>query len=395
MKIDLSQYRYAPTLKWKEGEYRGVQGMPESEKNEILPIFLMPPAGSFDNEDGKVLSPDEHIKSFGARISAAWPGRLCFIDAGQVDTNDYAAATGGAHPLLALFERARMYAPRAICAPATALDRTLGYQAAVAGILQKYPELPCCVRLRPEDLEGGDINELINTLLASIGVQPERVVLVLDAAELDISDPKIFAELMANMINTLPHLYRWKVLVTALCALPEVVKAPPNKTTKFPRTDWQVFRSLAEMADSGALLRRPIYSDYCTENTTFLPAAPVRPATQLRYTSETEIAIHKGENTKTAGYEGIYPVAVRVMSDGDFAGGNFSAGDLAIETLATRPKSPGNASSWKKHGVIHHLTLVLAQLRQLAGISRVQAKVGDSDVEENQSDLLDMFTEDR
>jgi hypothetical protein len=356
-------------LKWKQGEYRGLQELPDGEKDGLLPIFLMPPPGSFDHEDGKVLSPDEHIKSFGARIAGAWPGRLCFIEAEQVDTLDYEEASDGDHPLITLIERSRLYSPRAVCAPSIGVGRRPEYQSATARVLRKHPELPCCVRLRPEELEGDDVERQVDSLLASIGVPPERIVLALDAAKLDIDDPEIFCKLMVNLINGLPYLHRWKLLIAVFCPLPMEFNAPANETTRFPRVDWDVYKLLMAEKKHGGLLRLPIYSDHGTENPAFLPAAPVRPATQLRYTGEAELSIFKGENTRTAGYEGIYPVAQRVIADKSFAGGNFSAGDLAIETLATRPKGPGNASSWKKYGVIHHLTLVLAQLRELAGLA--------------------------
>ena len=385
MKFDPSKALYFPTQKWKEGEYKGAATLQEHQKDLMAPIYLMPPPGSFDHEDGKVLTPDEHIKSFGARIAANWTQRLCFIDAGQIDRPEYAAAAGGEHPLKALFERSLIYNPRSFVAPATALDRTLAYQAAAAKILALHPELPVCIRVTPLDFEGPDARKRIDSLLGTLNVRPDRSVLVLDAAELELSDPAIFSELLANMINALPYLHQWKQLVVALCALPLDLKAPPRQTTRFKRTDWDVYSRLWKKHAAGELLRLPAYSDYGTENASFAPAGKVRPATQLRYTSETEIAIHKGENTKTGGYKGIFPVAVKVVEDVAFKGGNFSAGDLAIENLARRPRGTGNASSWKQYGVSHHQTLILSQLMAMAG--KVPAKAAQLD-ETEQFELI-------
>lgn len=386
MHLNLRNVLYAPTLKWKEGEYKGLGELPTSLKDRILPIFLMPPPGSYDNEEQKILTPDEHIKSFGARLSAHWGGRLCFVDAGQVDNADYKVAAEGAHPLLALFERSKLSQPRGIVAPATALDRSREYQSAASKILKNNPELPLCLRLRPEDLDGSDIVILISDLLNQLDVKPDRVVLVLDASELaDWSDPDGLGELLADLINRLPYLSKWKLLVSAMCSLPADSAPPPRATTRYTRNDWNVYSVLASKALDGSLLRQPIYSDYGTESASFKPGGGVYPATQIRYTSQTEIIVFKGENTKIDGYEGIYPVATRVLNDAAFSGGNFSSGDLEIENLALRPRSTGNASTWKKHGASHHLTLVLYQLSSLMGEAILEST--EAEVSE-QIDLL-------
>lgn len=386
MQIDLGKILYAPTLKWKEGEYKGLSELSPHLKDFVLPIFLMPPQGSYDNEEQRTLAPDEHIKLFGARLSEYWGGRFCFIDAGEIDTPAFEHAARGEHPLKALFERSKLSQPRGILAPATALDRSPEYQAATAKILQDNPGIPVCVRLRPEDLEGVDITILIADLLNVIKVKPERAILVLDASELsDWSDPDGLAELLSDLINRLPYLRKWQSLIVSLCSMPSDFNPPPRETTMFDRGDWRVFQALISKEKEGDLLRRPIYSDYCTENATFKPGGGVFPATQLRYTSETEIAVIKGVNTKVGGYKGIFKVAQTIVSNSSFAGASFSNGDFEIATLAEEPNHTGNASSWKKFSINHHLTFVLYQLSNLLGVTVVAPAKAE---EREQLDLL-------
>lgn len=369
MQINFKDFVYAPILKWKQGEYQGLSQLPYQIKNRVVPIFDMPPHGSFDHEMQKILTPAEHIKSFGSRLSSVWGGRLCFIDASNIDTQQYRSASDGVHPLIALFERTRLFAPKGICAPATTLSRSCEYQSAVKELAKKDSYVPVCIRVSIADFDDGAIEQKINVVLTLIDIAPERVMLVIDCIGLNLSDTESISKLLAENLNSLPFLHRWKSLALSMCAIPEQLIVKPNSTVILPRTDWVVFKYLCEKYNSRRLLRLPLFSDYGIENSSFPPPAPVMPATQLRYSTLTDIHIFKGENTKTAGYKGIFPVADQLKKSGIFMGEEFSYGDKAIDQLSKAVGKTGNASSWKKFGVAHHITLVAQEASKLLSIA--------------------------
>src|SRR3546814_4403446 len=79
--LNLAAIHYAPLLKWKHGERTALAYLDRQAKNRLLPIFLMPPPGSFDHDSGKILTPTEHIKGFGSAFERVWGGRFAFVDA--------------------------------------------------------------------------------------------------------------------------------------------------------------------------------------------------------------------------------------------------------------------------------------------------------------------------
>ncbi len=358
---------YAPVLKWKQAEYTALGPLPLNVKMRMLPIFMMPPPGSFDHEAGKVLTPAEHITKFGTALEANWAGRPAFVDALMIDSDTYVLACDGDHPLTALLERSRLSRQKAYCAPTTGLNRSNAYQLAVRQSLDATPALPVCIRIDLASLDEIGFESSLRDLLDTIGISPSRAVLSIDVSDFDMSNVKLFSDMLVDALNHLPALYDWHMLVLSLCGLPADLGVRVNQTKHFPRYDWLVYRTVFDHYHDGKLLRLPTYSDYGIDGATFMPSAPVRPSAQLRYTTPEEIVVAKGQNTKTAGYEAIYPVAKDIASASFFMGDNFSYGDGAMAALATRSSKTGTAATWKKIGFNHHYALVDLELCELFG----------------------------
>lgn len=365
MEIEFEKFEYAPVMKWKQGEYTGLGSLPPHIKDRVVPIFQMPPPGSYDNESKSILSPSENVKAFGSRLAQNWGGRLCFVDAAQMDDSGFISENGGVHPILALFERTRIHSPKSLAAPIVSFSYSSSYQDSVREILSKHSYLPLGIKVSLVDIQEGNIQEKLVEILRELNVNSERVVLIADASELELSDEDQFVDLLADAINSLPFLYKWKSVFISMCVIEPDKKFKQKSIERIPRTDWSIFTKLYSKSEKGELLRLPVYSEYGTESTLFFKSAPISPATQLRYTIENEIVVCKGENTKTAGYKGIYPVAKQIVDSGFFMGSDFSLGDKEIAGLSEQTHSTGNASSWKRFGVMHHVTLVVGSLNAL------------------------------
>src|ERR1700751_5083992 len=93
-------------LKWKQGE-RIALSTHRRGPSRLHILFDMPPAGEFNHERGRPLTPTEHIRLFGRRLHEVWGKRVAFVDAGSIDDQTHHEGVAR-HPLTELLERARL-----------------------------------------------------------------------------------------------------------------------------------------------------------------------------------------------------------------------------------------------------------------------------------------------
>jgi GNAT superfamily N-acetyltransferase len=112
---------YLAVMKWKYGESSALRTA-RVDRGRLHPLFEMPPAGDYDHEKQRPLSPTEHIRLFGPRLRERWGQRPAFIDAKMVDDEIHRQGLAR-HPLTELLERARL--ARALALPVTSLARIM------------------------------------------------------------------------------------------------------------------------------------------------------------------------------------------------------------------------------------------------------------------------------
>lgn len=355
---------YFPFLKWKLGEIAALSDLSGRAARRITPLFVLPPAGDYDPVEGRLLSPIEHIRSFGFRLANSRGKRLAFVDAGHVDDERHAAGLA-IHPLTELLERARLAG--ALASPITGFARSDGYQRAVARFVAANSDQPVCLRITLGDLERGDVAERFRDLLAVIGAPPNRCVLVLDFGIYSGHDPDGLTTVLVRQLSELPFRDEWRSVALAASSFPQSIsKIRAGETKSFPRYDWALYKKLfAERVNIG---RFPIFSDYAVEHPEFSKkVAGVQPTAHFRYSTDQKYLIFKGTTVrKPYGYEAIYPVASALVANEDYMGDDFSAGDRSISEIAAA-RGTGSAWTWRKASVNHHLELVASELSVLFG----------------------------
>lgn len=365
----LRSVSYLPIVKWKAGERRALETLWPSRRGSLVPLFEMPPAGDFDHEEQRTLSPTEHIRLFGKRLYDAWGRSLAFVDAKAVDDDTHKAGLS-AHPLTELLERARL--ARALACPATSLTHSSEYQDAVRRFTSRHPHLPIAIRVNPlDDMESESFSENLKKLLRDLSCTPSRVVLVLDFLPLGALKPReveSFIETVTDRIYDVIGLGPWLKVITAFTSFPVKLKMKANTVETFSRTDWAAYRLLLEREPA---LRGVIsYGDYAVDCSPFEKSSgPVSPSAQLRFTSDDNYVVVKGEQAKKPiGYSAIRPVAEILSHRTEFTGPTFCDGDAFVARLARDEKaSTGNASTWRWAGTDHHFARVLAETAALAG----------------------------
>jgi hypothetical protein len=358
--------RYLVALKWKQGEARAIGTARRPIKEDIIALFDMPPAGDFDHELGRVPEPTEHIKLFGPRLEKHCGSTPSFVDAVLVDDDRHSEGLAR-HPLTELLERGRLAGARPC--PATSLDRSEAYQAAVLRFVRAHPEMPICLRLSPTQLERPTLASDVTTLLSKLECTANRVFLVLDlgGSGLTASDALPLAELIADRVNELPMLNEWLNIAVLMTAFPEKIALKAGQSHRYERVEWTIFQSLWNMGDR--LIRRPIYGDYALEYPGRYVTGQAQPVAQFRYTTKAAYLVIKGLTTKKPnGYGVIRDVARQLVAEPEYQGANFSLGDAFVDQLARSLGGSGNASTWRWAWTDHHLTTVWRDLRALAGL---------------------------
>jgi hypothetical protein len=374
-------------LKWKQGERTALATFrPGPSRLHVL--FDMPPAGDFDHEKQRPLTPTEHVKMFGRRLREAWGNRVAFVDAGCIDDELHKEGLTR-HPLTELLERARLAG--ALACPAISLSHSDEYRRAVHRFIERNPDFPICVRIESSHLDSPTFQNDLKGMLSELQCEPSRCFLVLDFKALATPTGSALDELvemLADQIADMPFLHNWMGLAVALSSFPTTIKLKPGEVREYPRSDLPLYEKL--ISSPMVLLRTPMYGDYALDTSPVQKPQRRMPSAHLRYSTTTSYAVAKGTTVKKPhGYDAIYPVADLLTAQPYYAGPSYSDGDSYITGLQKRTASKGNAAKWRWASTDHHLTMNVRAIAEMYGMAKVEATI----VPETAARQADLFAE--
>lgn len=381
---------FLAVLKWKQGERVALSTF-RPGPSQVHILFEMPPAGDYDHEKQRPLTPTEHIKLFGRRLRESWGTRVAFVDAGSID-DDLHKEGLARHPLTELLERAKLAG--ALACPAISLSHSESYRKAVRRFVEWNSELPVCVRIEAANLDSPTFNNDLMAMLSDIACKPARCFLVLDFKGMDAPTGEAFhefVELLADKIADLPYLHNWIGLAIALSSFPTTIKLKPGDIKEYSRTDLALYEKL--ISNPKGLLRTPMFGDYGLDTSPVQKPQRRTPSAHLRYSTPTTYAVAKGTTVKKPhGYEAIFPVAELLAAQIYFAGPAYSEGDAYIAGLQNRTATKGNAAKWRWASTDHHLTCNSEAIAKLYGLVSVAAPQTE-DAPSLQGDLFEDTSE--
>jgi len=193
----------------EKGRERRVQNDTPNCNDLTIPIFIVPPAGDFDHDLGKILAPADHVKLFGKKLYDSRGKRPAFIDAVYLDDERH-RVDSTTHPLTALIERALIAG--AIAWPLTSIGRSDDYQEAVAKAHLRH-QMPVAMQLSLADLQSASLNEKLISLCNQVSCDPEDAVLIVDAGPIFVPDESQFVDSLIPILNDLPRIYDWHEVV--------------------------------------------------------------------------------------------------------------------------------------------------------------------------------------
>lgn len=354
---------YVPILKGKDAEFGAIKELSAEAKARLTPLIEIPPIPYDFENDQPAKSVDDHLEKVVEKLLACWMfHRPLFLDLLYIPESE--AMEDGGHPLSYLFDNARKKQLKLI--PVTALSRPDSYQAVVKEVIAT-DKLGVCVRVEADSFE--EILESkgkLGELLAFLGVTPKKTDLILDFKEIATAHVPTTVIAAAQIMKGLPHVNDWRTITLAGSAFPQsLMKVKPNVPHKFTRAEWQVWETFA--SGRKKVPRLPTFGDYSINHPEPSEVDPrlMMMTANLRYTIEQEWLIFKGRSVKFHGYEQFHDLCAAVIAHPEYRGPDFSRGDKQISECAGRAVSPGNATTWRKIGFNHHMTLVTKQIASL------------------------------
>ncbi|WP_321324941.1 hypothetical protein [uncultured Parasphingorhabdus sp.] len=371
-------FKYAPQLKWKLAEYSALGALSDRDGPEVLPIFKLPPSGSYDFEAKKPLAATEHIKTFGDRLFKHWGNRIAVVDAGLLEPKTEIVGLEN-HPLWQVYQRTKVSGSKV--APCCQLTSTQGYLDATKAIIREDQNMPLVVRILLSDIENGLTLEALSNFVGQLECSPERTVLLFDAGPINSRMNVEFAELVASAIVRLCPPQFWHGIIWSATGFPSDFGLKPGQTGEYPRVEKDVYELIYDQLRGSKT--EVCYSDYSVEYPgNYEPAkGPIPASAHLRYTTPTSYIVVKGVQCKNpVGYEAIKPVAKTLIEHPSFKGGPFSDGDRLFEFLGTSETYSGGPTTWRKAANQHHLALLLSETKTRLGDkykpSRASSKIG-------------------
>lgn len=325
---------YAPLLRWKQAERLSLRDMLPQDADRLLPIVEIVPAAA---QDGK-------LQKLPQRLGDSWGGRRMVVDGSPPGSSRHQARTVYAH--LAGHALGLRLTPVVIpndddLVVAAAIELSQRFKGGVA------------LRVSPSQLP------LVPHLLQRVG-RPDGLDLIVDFGAVEYADPRYSAA-----HGEIPDPELWRNLVFLGGAFPKDLSGLDVGQHTLARCDWLAWRDMHLPAGS----RRPLYGDYTIQCAIYSEPPPFPNfSASIRYAAPERWVIMRGEGVRNATGSGYaqWPANAQLLCERhEFCGAAFSAGDRYIHEMGTAPRSNGNAGSWLRAGINHHMSLASRQAASL------------------------------
>ena len=213
-------------------------------------------------------------------------------------------------------------------------------------------------------LDGGAaLATRLNSVLSAVSMPASSVDLVIDMQA--VGDSALtHANSLAASLPHVPHIAAWRTVTVAGSSAPEQNDVAGYAEFQAHRVEWGAWKSLRGRS---GLPREVDFGDYAGFAVP-LPQGQARtrhPA--LRYTHGDVVHVVRRQAAAGAGFAVFVDVARFVVAQSWFDGAHFSWGDAQLAQVAAGTLGTGNAETWRKIALNHHITHVVQQLASHPG----------------------------
>lgn len=354
---------YVPILKWKRGEQRALQELPNTLREKFTPLIEIVPVPYDYVNDTPAKTIDQHLANVGEQIKETWiPNRPLFIDLFWLGEDE--RMEDGSHPLNFIMNEVRKRNFLAI--PVIGYERDDDYKAEVKHAIEE-DSLGVCIRLEDDDFL--DIESRLDSLIGYLEIDNSQVDILIDLKDISPDDEKKNILSIISIINSIPKINEWRTLTLACTTFPETLSVVASDSTGFiPRSEWKIWSELKNKKIP--IQRMPTYGDYAIANPLYNEVDPrlMRMSANIRYTTKDDFMIIKGKAIKKNGWKQVCSMSEKLIKHPLYCGKDFSWGDEYIYICATEKCNTGNAETWRKVGTNHHITFVINQLSSFFGV---------------------------
>jgi hypothetical protein len=358
-----TQLRYVPVLKGKEGEYSALEALAPDIRTGLMPLIEIPGVPYDYANERPVRTLDEHVSGIPQRLGRCWPNDPLYLHLPWFGEQE--RMKDGRVALEAVLTDCANIGVKAV--PVIWRQSSLDYLAA-AGRYSATSAAGACIRLTLADFkEDIELDAELDRLLSSLGIVQNSIDLIIDLEELS-KEAVLVARSVFSMI---PQKDQWRRMILASASFPEDLSDVGAATTStIPRREWELWKALQRRPN--ILPRRDlIFGDYAIAHPVPKELDPriMQMSASIRYTTPDDWLIVKGRNVRQYGFDQYFELCKTLVGRAEYCGRDFSWGDRYIDDCANGMTGPGNATTWRKVGTNHHLTLVTRELaKQRPGV---------------------------
>jgi len=350
--------QYVPVLKGKLGEYKALQALPDSIKENIKPIIdIVPIPPDFETEEPSK-SIDDHLKSFSNNILKYWgTQREVYIDGYMIV--EETRMENNIHPMIHIFNELESKNINAI--PVCGNDRNLEYNTAIKQIIRTQNK-GFCLRIISD--VSTNIEEEITTLLNFFGTSENEVDLLIDLRSIINIPTNDLIENTVRILERIPNLLRWRSFIVSATSFPiSLANIQKDRIEVLNRGEWLLWQ---RVVNNFNLIRYPSFSDYAISHPEVVDIDPrmMSISASIRYTAGDHWYIYRGRSVNQYGYEQFFDLSETIINRPEYSGRDHCFGDDFIYRCGANREKTGNHTTWRQVGTCHHITVVVNQLLQ-------------------------------
>lgn len=352
---------YAPVLRLKQGEYFALADLRPDVAAHVIPHLIPPPPKERDPEKGRPLLPVEMVYETAKRVAQYWALRPCLLDPrflfeplGEAEATVWlrslfkVATASGGRPI-PVFELADYEG-----------DRLPGILTVVDGV-----GVGVAIRLSLTDLVDVKLRERLHRVLVTqLRLKPDSCTLILDMSQADLALPDVH-DVIVGFYERVTEVGLWHNVIFQGTNYPEKNPAVAGGIASVERREWEAWK--AAVASDEVVKRGLMYGDFASDSAKFNFARKGgRTIPHYRYATTTDWIVNRGKKDKRL--KDVMPSLARAITESDrFAGRGFSHADRMISDTALGLSGPGNATTWRRINIGHHITRVVTDLGAIRG----------------------------
>lgn len=344
----IPQNKYVPLLKCKAGEFVALNKLPDSLKDEIVPV-----ADLVANPQKKW---EDHIKSLISYVRTWNSDRLLYLDGYMIQDID--KLVHKKKYMEFIFDELRKTKHNAI--PVVSNISSTEYIKQINSIMEKDKKGVC---LRIFCNRQKDINDEIEGILPRINANINQIDLLIDLRSLENLRVEEIFEWQRILLTNLSSIKKWRSLVIAGGNFPiDLTELKADQIHIIQRKHWLSWIQLFNNKD---IERYPAYSDYGISHPQMSDVGGIPNASaSIRYTHENDYYVYRGRGTRQYHYEQFFDISEALLNSDEYYGENHCGGDRFINVCGTEKEKTGSLTTWRWVGTCHHITVVVNQLRQ-------------------------------